>query len=85
LSFGVVTGELSRLPELPIYEALRARLDANVDFERFVSEQRLREAELRVAESRHHRRELFARLRCRFWCSMQCGNPARHFAPMKCH
>jgi cobalt-zinc-cadmium efflux system outer membrane protein len=47
-----VTGDLLRLPALPTYETVRARLDANMDFERFVSEQRLREAELRVAEAR---------------------------------
>jgi cobalt-zinc-cadmium efflux system outer membrane protein len=50
--FGAVSGELSRLSKLPAYEVLRARLDGNVDAERFVSEQRLREAELRVAQAR---------------------------------
>ena len=50
--FAAVRGGLSALPVLPAYESLRARLEKNPDFERFVSEQRLREAELRVAETR---------------------------------
>ncbi len=52
LNSAAVRGELSTLPVLPAYESLRARLGKNPDFQRFVSEQRLREAELRVAETR---------------------------------
>jgi outer membrane protein, heavy metal efflux system len=51
-SFTNVIGELSKLPALPPFEALRAELDNNPDFERFVSEQRLRETELRLAEAK---------------------------------
>lgn len=50
--FESVSGELQRLPDLPTYEALRTRLADNRDFERFVTEKRLREAEVRVAETR---------------------------------
>lgn len=51
-AFGEASGSLSDLPPMPAFESLRAELDKNPDFERFVSEQRLRETELRVAETR---------------------------------
>lgn len=51
-SFGEAHGDLTLLPQLPTFEALRSRLTDNPDFERFVTEQRLHEAELRLAESR---------------------------------
>ncbi len=50
--FGEASGSLSAFPALPMFESLRAELERNPDFERFVSEQRLRETELRVAETR---------------------------------
>jgi outer membrane protein, heavy metal efflux system len=50
--FAQADGTLSNLPPMPAFESLRAELDKNPDFERFVSEQRLRETELRVAETR---------------------------------
>ena len=50
--FSEASGSLSNLPPMPAFESLRAELDKNPDFERFVSEQRLRETELRVAETR---------------------------------
>ena len=40
------------LTALPPFATLRAALDKNPDVERFVSEQRLRESELRLAETR---------------------------------
>lgn len=51
-SFFEATGALSNLPPLPEYKSLRAELEKNPDFERFVSEQRLRESEARLAETR---------------------------------
>lgn len=51
-TFGEASGSLGNLPPMPAFESLRAELDKNPDFERFVSEQRLRETELRVAETR---------------------------------
>jgi cobalt-zinc-cadmium efflux system outer membrane protein len=51
-TFTEATGALSSLPALPTFESLRAELDRNPDFERFVSEQRLRETELRLAETK---------------------------------
>lgn len=51
-TFSEASGSLSNLPPMPAFESLRAELDKNPDFERFVSEQRLRETELRVAETR---------------------------------
>jgi cobalt-zinc-cadmium efflux system outer membrane protein len=51
-AFGEAVGVLSDLPTLPSFERLRAELDRNPDFERFVSEQRLRETELRLAETK---------------------------------
>lgn len=51
-TFNEAAGALSNLPTLPTFESLRAELDENPDFERFVSEQRLRETELRLAETK---------------------------------
>ena len=51
-TFAEASGSLSNLPPMPAFESMRADLDQNPDFERFVSEQRLRETELRVAETR---------------------------------
>jgi cobalt-zinc-cadmium efflux system outer membrane protein len=50
--FSEARGDLNTLPPLAPFEALRGSLEKNPDFERFVSEQRLRESEVRVAESR---------------------------------
>lgn len=50
--FGEVTARLYDLPALGDFEALQAGLARNPDALRFVSEARLREAELRLAESR---------------------------------
>lgn len=51
-TFSEASGNLSALPALIPFETLRSELARNPDFERFVSEQRLRESELRVAELR---------------------------------
>ena len=51
-TFGQASGELLALPPLPSFEILRSRLADNPDFETFVTEQRLHEAELRLAETR---------------------------------
>jgi cobalt-zinc-cadmium efflux system outer membrane protein len=51
-TFTEASGTLSTLPALIPFETLRSELAKNPDFERFVSEQRLRESELRLAESR---------------------------------
>jgi outer membrane protein, heavy metal efflux system len=51
-TFKQASGDLLTLMPLPDYESVRQELDRNPDFERFVTEQRLHEAELRVAESR---------------------------------
>lgn len=51
-TFTEATGTLSNLPNLPTFESLRAELDKNPDFDRLVSEQRLRETELRLAETK---------------------------------
>lgn len=50
--FGKVGGDLSSLPVLEPFESLRSRLQHNPDFSRLVSEKRVREAELRLAEMR---------------------------------
>jgi len=47
--FGEVSGDLYRLPPLEDFLALVERLQANPDFLRFASEERLREAQLRLA------------------------------------
>lgn len=46
------SGDMTVLPPLPTFESLRLDLDKNPDVERFVSEQRLRESELRLAQTR---------------------------------
>jgi outer membrane protein, heavy metal efflux system len=51
-AFSEARGELSTLPTLPTFESLKVDLSKNPDFERFVSEKRLRESELRLAETR---------------------------------
>ncbi|MEO6698723.1 MAG: TolC family protein, partial [Paraperlucidibaca sp.] len=51
-TFTTVTANLFELPEPARFSTLLARLKANPDFTRFASEQRLRDAELRVAEAR---------------------------------
>jgi outer membrane protein, heavy metal efflux system len=48
---GEVRGDLYRLPEVEDFEGLIARLQENPDFLRFASEERLRDAELRLAAS----------------------------------
>jgi cobalt-zinc-cadmium efflux system outer membrane protein len=50
--FGNARGDLLELPALESFEAVRARLDKNVELDRLVSEKRLRETELRLAEMR---------------------------------
>lgn len=50
--FGEAHGELLSLPTLEPFASLRLRLKGNPDFDRLVSEKRLREAELRLAETR---------------------------------
>ena len=51
-SFAEATGALNELPVLRDFDALRAEIQNNPEFERFASESRVREAELRVAELR---------------------------------
>jgi cobalt-zinc-cadmium efflux system outer membrane protein len=51
-SFDAATADLYALPPNEPFEALVARLAANPDFLRFASEERLRDAEIRVAEAR---------------------------------
>jgi len=50
--FGAVAGDLFRLPQVPPFQSLVAAIERNPDFLRFASEVRLREAELRLAQSR---------------------------------
>jgi outer membrane protein, heavy metal efflux system len=50
--FGEVTADLFELPPLGSFDALVTRIKTNPDFTRFASEQRLRDAELRLAETR---------------------------------
>jgi outer membrane protein, heavy metal efflux system len=50
--FGQVSTALFVLPQPDSFAALLVRLKANPDFTRFASEQRLRDAELRLAETR---------------------------------
>lgn len=52
--FGGAGGDLASLPTLEPFESLRSRLQQNPDFSRLVSEKRVREAEMRLAEM--HRR-----------------------------
>jgi cobalt-zinc-cadmium efflux system outer membrane protein len=58
--FERVSADLYALPPSEGYEQLVARLAATPDFERFASEERLRDAELRVAEA-HARTDLTVR------------------------
>lgn len=50
--FGFAAASLCRLQDLPPYEDLAARVSANPDLLRFATEQRLREAETRLAVAR---------------------------------
>lgn len=50
--FGAAQGSLLTLPTLQAYEVFVERLERNPTFEQLLSERRLREAEVRVAESR---------------------------------
>jgi outer membrane protein, heavy metal efflux system len=50
--FSQVQGELLSPPALEPFETVRARITQNADFERLVSEKRMREAELRLAQLR---------------------------------
>jgi cobalt-zinc-cadmium efflux system outer membrane protein len=59
-AFERVSADLYVLPPSEGYEALVARLAGNPDFARFASEERLRDAELRVAEA-HARTDLTVR------------------------
>ncbi|HKY90375.1 MAG TPA: TolC family protein, partial [Nevskiaceae bacterium] len=52
--FGRVTEDLYRMPEADDFEVLVQRLRTHPDFLRFVSGARLRDAEVRLAESRRH-------------------------------
>lgn len=51
-AFGTALGDLMVLPELAPFEALAARLQANPALLAFVAEQRVRDAELKLAEQR---------------------------------
>ncbi|MBC7794986.1 MAG: TolC family protein [Clostridia bacterium] len=51
-SFTVATADLFALPEVQPFETLSARLQNNPDFLRFATEERLREAEFRLAQAR---------------------------------
>jgi cobalt-zinc-cadmium efflux system outer membrane protein len=59
-TFDSVAADLAALPESGGYELLVARLESNPDFARYASEDRLREAELRVAQA-HARSSLSVR------------------------
>lgn len=48
---GEIRGDLRRLPEVENFGALMTRLESSPDFLRFASEERLRDAELRLAAS----------------------------------
>ena len=50
--FGQAQGELLSPPALEPFETVHERITSNSDFERLVSERRLREAELRLAQMR---------------------------------
>jgi outer membrane protein, heavy metal efflux system len=50
--FASAQGDLLSPPALEPYDTVRARIAQNSDFERLVSEKRVREAEIRVAEMR---------------------------------
>ena len=50
-AFGAVQADLYALPAAGTFEELVAKLDRNPDFVRFASEARLRDAEIRVAQS----------------------------------
>ncbi|WP_293373710.1 TolC family protein [Nevskia sp.] len=49
-AFGVAEGDLLTLPTLAPFDALAARLQANPGLLKFIAEQRLRDAEVRLAE-----------------------------------
>lgn len=51
-AFGAVESDLYALPDPVEFDALVARLSANPDFVRFASDARLRDAELRLAQTR---------------------------------
>lgn len=51
-TFGPVSADLYVVPETESFELLVARLAENPDFTRFASESRLRDAEIRLAESK---------------------------------
>lgn len=51
-TFGLAQGELLEMPALEPFEALAARIQTNPSLLKFVSQERLREAELRLAEQR---------------------------------
>lgn len=48
---GEISGDLRRLPAIEDFGALMSRIEASPDFLRFASEERLRDAELRLAAS----------------------------------
>jgi len=50
--FAPVSADLYALPTLGDFDALQTRLASNPDFTRFASEERLRDAEVRLAQSR---------------------------------
>lgn len=50
--FGSVEGDVSMLPVLEPFETLRARVEANPDVRRFMSRQRVDEAQVRLAQAR---------------------------------
>ena len=50
--FSSVSGDLSKLPRLEPFETLLARVEQNTELARFMSQQRIGEAELRLAQAR---------------------------------
>jgi cobalt-zinc-cadmium efflux system outer membrane protein len=52
VDFGQAQGQLLSPPALEPYETVHARITSNSDFERLVSDKRVREAEVRVAQMR---------------------------------
>jgi cobalt-zinc-cadmium efflux system outer membrane protein len=51
-TFGAVTGDLYQSPALPAFETLVGRLEGNPDFLRFATAERLKDAEVRLAQAR---------------------------------
>jgi cobalt-zinc-cadmium efflux system outer membrane protein len=54
VDFSEANGDVMSLPPLEPFQSLRARIENSSDLDRLVSEKRLREAEVRLAEVRQH-------------------------------